>query len=298
MVHPGALGDVLLAVPALRALRTAVAPEPVTLAAEPRLARLVHALREVEGALSLDALGVGALFANEEVPSASALSRVRRVASFLGARDPAFVARLGATAPRVDVVPSTPADGLVWQHLLRTVDASASPSLAPVEVAAELQAEGRALLTRAGWNEEPALAIIHPGAGGDAKRWPAENFARLIEALVDRGMTIAIHEGPADAVAVAAVTATARVRAAILHEPPLAALAGALRCAALYIGNDSGISHLAAAVGTPSVILFTGPMLAWRPWSPTPAIVRIDRGHDETNGVIPVLYAIDTLVPG
>ena len=46
------------------------------------------------------------------------------------------------------------------------------------------------------------------------------------------------------------------------------------RCA-LYVGNDSGVSHLAAAVGAPAVVLFAAANVAWRPWSPAPRVVTV-----------------------
>jgi ADP-heptose:LPS heptosyltransferase len=46
----------------------------------------------------------------------------------------------------------------------------------------------------------------------------------------------------------------------------LPALAGALAHATIYVGNDSGVSHLAAALGVPSLVLFDPRHLAWRPW--------------------------------
>jgi ADP-heptose:LPS heptosyltransferase len=58
-----------------------------------------------------------------------------------------------------------------------------------------------------------------------------------------------------------------------LEEPPLPALAGALGQVALYVGNDSGVSHLAAAVGAPAVALFTEAHLRWRPWSAAARVV-------------------------
>jgi lipopolysaccharide heptosyltransferase III len=296
LVHPGALGDVLLAIPALRVLRRAMRGESVVLAAEPRLAGLVHALAEADGALTLDALGVSALFAGNTPPASSPLHGARRVLSFLGARDPAFVAALSAAAPRVDVAPSTPPDGPVWQHLVQTVDASAIPPLEPVVVSPAMRAEGQALLAGAGWRLPAPLAIVHPGAGGEAKRWAAHKFARLVEALSRQGMTVAIHAGPADAAAVAAVGNATRVSCVTLHEPPLPALAGALASARLYVGNDSGVSHLAAAVGTPSVILFTDALAAWRPWSSAPAIVTIDPGHPDEADVDRVLHAADAVL--
>jgi hypothetical protein len=122
VIHPGALGDVLLAIPALRALRAALPSEPVVLAAEPRLAALLRDLGEADVALALDALGLGALFTRDDLPLGSALHGARRIVSFLGARDPAFVARLTAVASRVDVAPSATPNSPVWQHLVRTVD--------------------------------------------------------------------------------------------------------------------------------------------------------------------------------
>jgi heptosyltransferase-3 len=296
LVHPGALGDVLLAIPALRALRMAMHGEPVLVAAEPRLADLVRALGEADGALGLDALGVSALFAGAPPPAGSPLDRARRVVSFLGARDPAFVAALSAAAPRVDVAASTPPDGPVWQHLVRTVDPFAVPPVQPVVVPAALRAEGEALLVGAGWRPPAPLAIVHPGAGGEAKRWPSHKFARVVETLARRGMTMAIHVGPADAAAVTAVRDAARVSSVVLHEPPLPVLAGALRSARLYLGNDSGVSHLAAAVDTPSVILFTHALRAWRPWSAVPAIVTVDPGNPDDADVDRVLRTVDAVL--
>jgi ADP-heptose:LPS heptosyltransferase len=56
-------------------------------------------------------------------------------------------------------------------------------------------------------------------------------------------------------------------RVTLLEEPALPVLAGVLARAAAYLGNDSGISHLAAALGVPSVVLFGAERMAWRPWA-------------------------------
>ena len=59
----------------------------------------------------------------------------------------------------------------------------------------------------------------------------------------------------------------------LLKEPDLDVLAGALAEATLYLGSDSGVSHLAAAVGAPALVLFREVNLAWRPWNAGACVV-------------------------
>jgi len=118
--------------------------------------------------------------------------------------------------------------------------------------------------------------IVHPGAGSAAKRWPPEGFASTVEAAAaDRALIVAVHQGPADGEPVAALV---RQLAAplVLEEPGLPALAGALAHAAGYVGNDSGVSHLAGAVGIPAVVVFVATNLRWRPWGVSARPVLVD----------------------
>src|SRR5262249_51867416 len=102
------------------------------------------------------------------------------------------------------------------------------------------------------------------------KRWPVEAFAAVAGALRQVGSrAMVVHRGPADADAASALVAALGPDAIVLGEPALPALAGALATATLYLGNDSGVSHLAAVVGAPSMVLFTPGLLAWRPWAPS-----------------------------
>jgi len=76
-----------------------------------------------------------------------------------------------------------------------------------------------------------------------------------------------VHSGPADSEAVAALSAALPRRVMVLDDPDLTVLAGVLSVSTAYVGNDSGISHLAATLGVPSVVLFTAERIAWRPWA-------------------------------
>src|SRR2546423_2845259 len=117
-IHPGALGDVLLAIPALRALRAASGA--VGLATQRHIAALVAALGETDAAHDFETLRLDALFTDDgraELPVAD------RVVCWFGARDAGFTRRLRALVPGAVVVPSI-GTGLVWEHLLRTSGAA------------------------------------------------------------------------------------------------------------------------------------------------------------------------------
>jgi ADP-heptose:LPS heptosyltransferase len=77
-----------------------------------------------------------------------------------------------------------------------------------------------------------------------------------------------------------------------LRRPELTTLAGVLALSTAYLGNDSGVSHLAAAVGTPSVVLFATANLAWRPWAREPEIIKVTPASLEARDVATVRAAL------
>jgi ADP-heptose:LPS heptosyltransferase len=284
VIHPGPLGDLLLAAPALRALRAATPAAPLVLAAQPRLGALLAALGLVDRHLAFEGLGLERLFVTDGA-SPDALRAATRIVCWFGARDGVFARRLAEVAPgAVLASPTGDRVGLVWEHLLATVGAPAGPWCQPLAVPAALAGAGRAALERAGWDGGTPLLMAHAGAGSPGKRWPVEGFAEVLAAVRrGRALTIVLNEGPADREAVAALAPGLGGQARVLRGLTLLELAGALAHARAYLGNDSGPSHLAAALGVPALILYEQASLAWRPWSPaaepvtvTPA--RVDRG--------------------
>jgi len=152
----------------------------------------------------------------------------------------------------------------------------------------------------AGLAPDARLVAIHPGSGGDSKRWSAQNWAELGLRLARRfpDVTLLLIEGEADAeparVVAQAWQGLRVVRARLL---PLAILAAALRQAALYLGHDSGVTHLAAAArrDLPVVALFgpTDPAV----WAPPRegvhvlrrSLVEVDLPVDEVEAVAQAL---------
>jgi hypothetical protein len=299
VIHPGPLGDLLLAVPALRAMRAASPSAPLVLAAQPRLGALLHALGIVDGHLDFEGLGLGPLFVDDgPAPSLPALNGVTRVVCLFGARDAVFTRRLNEVAPGL-VVGSPTGDGVntVWEHLLATVGAPSDSWCRPIGVPPVVAGAGRAGLETAGWDGHSALLIVHPGAGGAGKRWPVGGFAEVLVALgAARRLTILLNEGPADLDAVAALGSRLDGRARVLRGLTLPELAGALSHATVYLGNDSGPSHLAASVGVASVILYTEANRAWWPWSPAARPVSVTTTHLDARDVAAVRERLAALL--
>ncbi len=120
-----------------------------------------------------------------------------------------------------------------------------------------------------------AQVAIHPGSGSTSKNWPIERWNALLSAL--RGRELLIIGGEADERQLAALR-THNARFAL--NLPLPHLAAVLERCAMFIGHDSGISHIAAAVGTPSLLLFgaTKPEV-WAPANPAVQVIRSASGN-------------------
>lgn len=100
-------------------------------------------------------------------------------------------------------------------------------------------------------------ACVHPGARHAVKRWAPERFAVVADALAARGLRVVLTGTAAEAPLTRAVAAAMRAPALDAAGPmSLGALAALLAGARLLVCNDTGVSHLAAALGTPSVVVF------------------------------------------
>jgi len=129
-------------------------------------------------------------------------------------------------------------------------------------------------LTAAGLRERQRFALVHPAAAFATKQWATSNFARIVEELAAREIvTVAITTHHESAINEELIRASAApiVPFVDLTLPEVTALASQAR---LFVGNDSGIAHIAAAVGTPSVVIFGSSNRAhWQPWANRPAEV-------------------------
>jgi heptosyltransferase-2 len=126
----------------------------------------------------------------------------------------------------------------------------------------------QALLRNKGIGTGEKLVAIHPFSAVVERGWPLENFAQLAAELAEKGFSPVILGGPGDRGRFEEARGLSRQRVADLAgELTIRQTAALLRKAGLFVGNDSGIMHVAAAAGVPVVALF-GPQspVKFGPW--------------------------------
>ena len=163
---------------------------------------------------------------------------------------------------------------------LRRADIAVGPARFDLPVRATHDERVAALLAQHGLGGRPLVAMC-PGSKQAAKRWPLERYAALGARLIaDGGVAVAIIGGPDEVRAAALVTRDwpAGRFAVLAGELSVLESAAALRRASLYVGNDTGAMHLAAAVGTPCVAIFAArePGRSWHPYGETHVVLRRD----------------------
>lgn len=134
----------------------------------------------------------------------------------------------------------------------------------------EAEEEAKRLLTQHGLPPNQPFACIHAGSGGYslARRWPAQRFAVIGDALDAAGLRVVLVGGNGDSAS--EVRSSMKRHAVDLSGlTSILGLAALLRLSTLFVGNDSGVMHLAAAANCPMVAIF-GPSnaKAWGPWRP------------------------------
>lgn len=121
------------------------------------------------------------------------------------------------------------------------------------------------------FEEAKPFALIHPTAAFDTKRWATENFAGVAEHLRARGIVPVVVVAPNELGIANDLASQLSAPLVSLHDlslPEVTALASRAR---LFIGNDSGIAHIAAAAGAPCVVIFgSSNRNHWRPWTNKP----------------------------
>jgi ADP-heptose:LPS heptosyltransferase len=286
VIRPGALGDVLLTLPALEALQAGFPGATIEVMGNPGVLQLLLGRSVVSAVSSFDRVDLAALFQPAVVSAESLqqyLARFDLILSYATPSQHVFARNLARVAHgRALSFDARPGPALAahmseyLQQPLRELGVALSTQPPRLQLTAEDQEEA------ARWWEEHDLGdgsvvAIHPGSGSPAKNWPAERFGALAQYLQrERGARVLLLSGPADESAVGEVQQKLDGQEyTLLHNLPLHLVAAILARCQAYVGNDSGVSHLAAAMGVPTVAIFgpTDPDV-WAPRGPSVRVVR------------------------
>ncbi len=286
------LGDLLVAVPALHAIRRAFPDHRISLATTAWLAPVVELIPDVDVHLAQQGfdhpIGVPAGVTDVAVNLHGAGPESQDLVDALGAR--LVIAHGGAEGPAWEHGPVNERER--WAGLLTAhgyaADADDVAIARPVEPPV---VEG--------------AAVVHVGAFHGARHWPVDRFAEVVRGLQERGFHVVLTGGSADVERAAAVAdavglAPEAVLAGVLDLQPFAAVVAAAR---LVVTVDTGAAHLASAYGIPSVVLFgPAPPESWGPPATGPHIVLTDasvrRGDvfaEDPDPAILAVHAADVL---
>lgn len=277
VVRGGALGDFLLTLPALSALRGAAGHLEVL--AYPQFVQLARETGLTDGGRSIEYGPLSGFFARGAVQDPELreyLASFDVVLSYLYDPDGIFAAnvraagvakfvqgphRPGGTIHAVDEL-ATPLRGLQIPLATRAIKLPMPPP-----------------------EQKNPLVALHPGSGSAAKNWPKDRWLALAAGMLaaEEQRHVAIIGGEADDAAIdtlAPLRGNARVQ--WWENLPLADLATRLAGASAYVGHDTGVSHLAAVLGVPSLLLFgpTDPAV-WAPPHGHVAVLRAPGGNLE-----------------
>ncbi|NLG34107.1 MAG: glycosyltransferase family 9 protein [Lentisphaerae bacterium] len=260
LLRGGAIGDFIATLPVLQALRSQWPLARIEIWGYPHIAQLAVAGGLAESVVSLDRAEMARFFVPLPQFTDAQVAAVRSfdlIFNYL--HDPVGQVRSNLLlAGAKQVLSGSPIikRGHAVPFLLEPLQALAiyETDLVPsLDVSGEARAEARRRLHAMGVKGRPVA--VHPGSGSPSKNWPAGRFVEVIRRLRQSGRDVVAVLGEADR-DVAARLAREFPGLPALDNLPLTDLAAVLTECESYLGNDSGITHLAAAVGLPVVALF------------------------------------------
>jgi ADP-heptose:LPS heptosyltransferase len=291
VVNQGAVGDFILSLPAVEALHHTFPRARLTFLANPSTLEIIRGRPYLATVLDcrssrwapLYREGGRAAFGSFGLSSpVGGIFVFGRPSSQILAENLAAV--LNAPVHRIDPFPDLGSGLSVIEYQCRQLAALGVPALPPPPAVIAPTPEDKieaAALVRHLLEPEERLVLIHPGSGGREKIWAPAGWVALTRGLLEQPrVRLGLIQGPADHDILRRLHESLDLSHVLpFDDLRLGLLAGIMSHATFYIGNDSGITHLAAACGVPTIALFgpTDPRL----WAPRGPAVQVIRWHPE-----------------
>jgi heptosyltransferase-3 len=299
VIRPGAIGDALLTFPVLKALREHYAGMPITLVSNAQVLPLALAFGVAEQTFDFQDIRWSELFSTTGIHNSSLLALLKQTdLAICWMRDTGGIVEHNLNmsgVKHVMIAPGRPSEG----ERVHIVDYLASTVGLPTVGARYIAPSFLSTPDPISHETTERSVAIHPGSGAAQKCWPASRFAAVIEQLWQRNRSVLLLAGPADSERVHDVlqqlpSPLTPAMLKLLTNASLMEVARQLQLCRCYLGNDSGITHLAAMLGIPTIAIFgpTDPVI-WRPMGPSVHIIQ-GRTLEEVS-IDSVVEAIDLM---
>ncbi|HEY6046811.1 MAG TPA: lipopolysaccharide heptosyltransferase II [Pyrinomonadaceae bacterium] len=296
---PNWVGDALMCLPALRALRRLLPHAKITLVSRPGAADIFREADCADEVLVYERRGLASAWIQSQEWRRRQFDLAVLFQNAFEAAAIAFMARvptrIGYDTERRGFLLTYPIATPAWKNerhevfyylnliseleraLSRTAPAEPGEPEIALHVPDERKRKARELLQRHGLATAKPLILLCPGSvNSRAKRWPSERYAALADQFIETGATVAVIGSPGERDVSAKVCAQARHRPVMLTgETSVAEVTALIAIADLLVTNDTGPAHIGPAVGTPTIVIFgpTNPVTT-RPFGPLGVVIR------------------------
>ncbi|MFZ1701655.1 MAG: lipopolysaccharide heptosyltransferase I [Pyrinomonadaceae bacterium] len=304
IVKLGSIGDIIHTLPALAAIRRALPDAEISWVAEERVSEILRGNPSIDRLIEADTQSMRGGMVIEEILlnvgkqvrdlrkfkfdvaiDFQGLWKSAAIAKLSGAKQRWGFSRDGLREPSSRILLTDSVDTPKQVHVIRKNLALAAGALDiavpdagfefPVLTTAEDIAEANTIIASAGGD----FAVLNPGGGWVTKLWHAEKFGQLADRLwQEKGLVSIVTTGPKESDLASTVAANSVSGKLVLSQPRLKGFYELVKKARVYVGGDTGPTHIAVAANAPVVGLF-GPTEWWRNGSPNTGDICVERNH-------------------
>lgn len=277
IIRGGAIGDFILTLPVLAALRERFPQAEIEVLGYPRIASLALSGGLAKAVHAIESPGLAIFFARGgslDLEWRDFFGQFDIVISYLFDPDKTFETNVKSCGPRQFIAAQHRPDEAKAIH-------ASDVFLKPLEQLSIFDGDPVPRLELPGLAKREKCLALHPGSGSESKNWPEQQWRELLRHLIDHSLlTLLVIGGEAEGDRLQRLAnGMPPDRLEIAQHIPLPELALRLAKCAGYVGHDTGMTHLAAALGLPALVLW-GPSneTVWRPLGEK---VRVLNQHSE-----------------